>query len=304
MSGLTKEQRKLYDKLQDAITSPGNFAGVLQGVSKDDLRKVLITDGTIIRFKSGEKTTGNLFLYATVIQSQEGLKAIFGAMKEKNMSFEEIICADEEVISEEFPNVIEFDGTPLKEEQEMLILSNALKESGNLKKCFIAIISKLKDLSGLEKLSPFIGEDGCKELKAALRETGNYDMLYKIFQVEKDIENEAKVDDDQLVSSTLKEENDDMSQPSTDFDDKSTAKTTNKPIIIGSVCGVIAGLAVSVGCFATGVALPILAIAGIAVAAALGIGLIAGGITYAVSSKLEEINAQEQGQNEVPAYRI
>ncbi|MDR1139059.1 MAG: ankyrin repeat domain-containing protein [Rickettsiales bacterium] len=70
--------------------------------------------------------------------------------------------------------------------------------------------------------------------------------------------------------------------------------SANKPIIIGSVCGVIAALAVSVGCFATGVALPMLAIASIVVAAAVLVGLVAGGITYAVSSKLEETNTQGQ----------
>ncbi|MDG7053691.1 MAG: hypothetical protein LKM45_07610, partial [Wolbachia endosymbiont of Alcedoecus sp.] len=64
---------------------------------------------------------------------------------------------------------------------------------------------------------------------------------------------------------------------------KNIAKTTNKPIIIGIACGVIAGLAVRVGCFAFGVALPILAIVGIAVAAGATVGLIAGSITYAVS---------------------
>ncbi|WP_341821469.1 hypothetical protein [Wolbachia endosymbiont (group A) of Myopa testacea] len=70
-----------------------------------------------------------------------------------------------------------------------------------------------------------------------------------------------------------------------------TKQVTNKPIIIGSVCGVIAGLAVGVGCGVTGVQLSVLAIVGIAVAAALAVGLVAGGITYAVlkpSNKLDE----------------
>ncbi len=68
----------------------------------------------------------------------------------------------------------------------------------------------------------------------------------------------------------------------------------SKAIKIGIAFGVVTGLAVGVGCFATGVALPILAIAGIIVAAASLVGLVAGGITYAVSSKLEETNAQQE----------
>ncbi|MCM1002362.1 hypothetical protein [Wolbachia pipientis] len=76
-----------------------------------------------------------------------------------------------------------------------------------------------------------------------------------------------------------------------------TRMAANKATKIGIACGAMAGLAVGVGCFATGVALPILAIAGIALASALLVGLIAGGITYAVSkpsSKVEETDAQKQ----------
>lgn len=56
---------------------------------------------------------------------------------------------------------------------------------------------------------------------------------------------------------------------------------------VGSVCGIIAALAVGGGCFAAGAQLPILALIGIAVAAAIVTGLVAGGITYVISSKIE-----------------
>ncbi|MDX5495523.1 MAG: hypothetical protein O7198_02475 [Wolbachia endosymbiont of Nomada marshamella] len=84
-----------------------------------------------------------------------------------------------------------------------------------------------------------------------------------------------------------------------------TKQVTNKAIGIGIICGVIAALVVGGGCGVAGAQLSILAIAGIAVAAALAVGLVAGGITYAVlkpSGRLEEAHAQEQEEKEkVPA---
>ncbi|WP_264704425.1 WD_0033/WD_0034 family tandem repeat-containing protein [Wolbachia endosymbiont (group B) of Apotomis betuletana] len=71
---------------------------------------------------------------------------------------------------------------------------------------------------------------------------------------------------------------------------KDKVKTTNKPIIIGCVYGAIAALATGGGCFAAGVALPILALIGIAIAAAVVVGLIAGGITYVISKPSENLD--------------
>lgn len=133
-----------------------------------------------------------------------------------------------------------------------------------------------------------------EEIKTILQKAEDRDMLDKILQVEKDIKNEAVI----KHSPKHAEKGEMLSLTSENGDDSTVNQdsTTNKPIIIGSVCGVIAGLAVGVGCFAAGVALPILAIAGIAVATAVLVGLVAGGVTYAVSSKLEKTNAQ-QGQD-------
>ncbi|MDX5495524.1 MAG: hypothetical protein O7198_02480 [Wolbachia endosymbiont of Nomada marshamella] len=85
MFGLTEEQRKLYDRLQNAIKDHGNVAEILQGVSKDDLLAVLSARGTTIEFKNGERYTKNLL--------------------------------NVEIINIEFPNVVKFDGTPPEEEQ-------------------------------------------------------------------------------------------------------------------------------------------------------------------------------------------
>ncbi len=59
---------------------------------------------------------------------------------------------------------------------------------------------------------------------------------------------------------------------------------------VGSVCGVVAALAVGGGLFAAGVALPILVLVGIVVAAAVLTGLIAGGITYVISKPSENLD--------------
>ncbi|WP_265024999.1 MULTISPECIES: magnesium transporter [unclassified Wolbachia] len=77
---------------------------------------------------------------------------------------------------------------------------------------------------------------------------------------------------------------------------KDTVKTTNKPIIIGSVCGAIAALAVGLGLY-FGAALPILTMIGIAMAAALVTGLVAGGITYVMSNSSKNLDGAnvEQG---------
>ncbi|WP_264336673.1 MULTISPECIES: WD_0033/WD_0034 family tandem repeat-containing protein [unclassified Wolbachia] len=80
---------------------------------------------------------------------------------------------------------------------------------------------------------------------------------------------------------------------------KDKVKTTNKPIIIGCVYGAIAALATGGGCFAAGVALPILALIGIAIAAALVTGLVAGGITYVISKPSENLDRVNVGQGVV-----
>nr|KAI5697982.1 hypothetical protein M8J77_011914 [Diaphorina citri] len=60
-----------------------------------------------------------------------------------------------------------------------------------------------------------------------------------------------------------------------------------------------AALATGGGCFAAGVALPILALIGIAIAAALVTGLVAGGITYVISKPSENLDIVNVGQGVV-----
>ncbi|WP_353276266.1 hypothetical protein [Wolbachia endosymbiont (group B) of Villa cingulata] len=77
------------------------------------------------------------------------------------------------------------------------------------------------------------------------------------------------------------------------------AQSRSKAMITGSVCGVITALTVGIGCGVIGVELSILAIVGIAVAAALVIGVIAGGTTYSVL-KLDEPPLGIANQQQVP----
>ncbi|CCE77440.1 MULTISPECIES: hypothetical protein [Wolbachia] len=65
----------------------------------------------------------------------------------------------------------------------------------------------------------------------------------------------------------------------------------------GAIVGITAGVGVGNGLFAAGVALQMLTLIGIAVAAALVTGLIAGGITYKISKpseKLDSVDAEQK----------
>ncbi|WCR59553.1 MAG: hypothetical protein PG978_000989 [Wolbachia endosymbiont of Ctenocephalides felis wCfeF] len=265
MSGLTDEQQELYSKLQNTIGSQGNIANTLQEVSKDDLFVVLATKGTTIEFKNGERKTGNLLEYAAFIKNQEGLKAILKAVREKGISFGEMVGA-ENTIKLKPSNIVKFDGTPPKEEKIMQILLKAFKESDNFGKFLVDNFNENKkdgkpfnfNEDKLEKCVANIGEDGFKTFKDALRKTEWNDALEKILRVEKSI-------------------------------------AASKAMKIGGVCSVIAALTVGIGCFVGDAQLSILAIVGVAVAVALAVGFVAGGITYEASKpsdKLDELNLE------------
>lgn len=78
-----------------------------------------------------------------------------------------------------------------------------------------------------------------------------------------------------------------------------TTQITSKAIKTGSICSAIAALAVGGGCFAVGIQLPILALIGIVVAAAVLTGFVAGGITYSAlrpSDKLDKPDLEVANQ--------
>ncbi|WP_353288539.1 hypothetical protein [Wolbachia endosymbiont (group A) of Pogonocherus hispidulus] len=155
------------------------------------------------------------------------------------------------------PNVVKFDGTPFDNKQTKPVSFNALKENVMLRELFVEMIKENGEFFNSnfsEKSVADMDKDDREEMKAVFKETGNNDLLDRVLQVE-------------------------------------ASMAVSKAMKVGVVCGVIAALVVGGGCFAAGAQLSILAIAGIAVAAALAVGIVAGGITYAVlkpSNKLDE----------------
>ncbi|MDR2045834.1 MAG: hypothetical protein LBP77_02490 [Rickettsiales bacterium] len=117
-----------------------------------------------------------------------------------------------------------------------------------------AILDAAKEEGILKEVLTSMLESDYERLKRSLWVTGNHDSLNEIYKIEKSM----------AIDIAMK---------------------------VGGALSVIIALAVGGGCFAAGVQLPILALVGIAVAAALAVGIVAGGITYAVlkpSNKLDE----------------
>ncbi|WP_264377933.1 WD_0033/WD_0034 family tandem repeat-containing protein [Wolbachia endosymbiont (group B) of Philonthus cognatus] len=137
--------------------------------------------------------------------------------------------------------------------------------------------------------------------KVSLDSQRNADMITLIRKNQPDYESkEQSLVDESSVPQTEGNITDESSTSEIESSkQKDKVKTTNKPIIIGCVYGAIAALATGGGCFAAGVALPILALIGIAIAAALVTGLVAGGITYVISKPSENLDRVNVGQGVV-----
>ncbi|WP_265015306.1 WD_0033/WD_0034 family tandem repeat-containing protein [Wolbachia endosymbiont (group B) of Camptogramma bilineatum] len=137
--------------------------------------------------------------------------------------------------------------------------------------------------------------------KVSLDSQRNADMITLIRKNQPDYESkEQSLVDESSVPQTEGNITDESSTSEIESSkQKDKVKTTNKPIIIGCVYGAIAALATGGGCFAAGVALPILALIGIAIAAALVTGLVAGGITYVISKLSENLDRVNVGQGVV-----
>ncbi len=116
-----------------------------------------------------------------------------------------------------------------------------------------AILDAAKEEGILKEVLTSMVESDYERLKRSLWVTENHDSLNEIYKIEKSM----------AIDIAMK---------------------------VGGASSIIAGLIAFGGCFAAGVQLPILALVGIAVAAALAVGIVAGGITYAVlkpSNKLD-----------------
>lgn len=127
-------------------------------------------------------------------------------------------------------------------------------DSNNWKEKAGVLLGAAKEEGILKKVLTSMVESDYERLKRSLWVTGNHDSLNEIYKIEKSM----------AIDIAMK---------------------------VGGALSVITALAVGGGCFAAGVQLPILALVGIAVAAALAVGIVAGGITYAVlkpSNKLDK----------------
>ncbi|AGJ98534.1 hypothetical protein wNo_00790 [Wolbachia endosymbiont of Drosophila simulans wNo] len=211
----------------------------------------------------------------TILGSYESLKvkqvqAVLNRAKELDISLAEILNARVFLLS--------FNSESKK--RENISLYQCL-----LRNDFKFLPEVLKAMHESYKLEPLwrdITVENREKIKTKLDGDEHKDVLGEIDRIENIMAEEERSETSSLFSSDGSDLiliNDD------DMEDKN--KPVSKAIVAGAICGVIAGLAVGGGLFAAGVALPILALIGIAVAAALVTGLVAGGITYVISSKIE-----------------
>jgi len=274
---LTEKQKKLYLDLHNAINKKEDITDLLKQVGRNDFTDVFAARGIKIKFINEEKTEFiNLIEYAAVINNAEALKAICNYCKKNGISVMNVLKAIKSDV--DLSSSMEFCEVQIGINEIHLVILNQLKEffSADTKFPFCKslptayyeayfecwneckgkkidmglLVNKLSDKGMLKKFISIPKGDELEQLKDELKSSGNDDALEKIYQAEKEI-------------------------------------AANKAVVAGAICGVIAGLAVGGGCFAAGVALPILTMIGIAVAAAVLTGLVAGGITYVISSKIE-----------------
>ncbi|MFP3023146.1 MAG: hypothetical protein ACEY3K_09650 [Wolbachia sp.] len=139
----------------------------------------------------------------------------------------------------------------------------------------VEVLRTIDEIIGLPSFWKVISEDDRENIKSALKKEGNNDGNSQYVKMLEEIDN-------------IKED--------VEVGNKSSSRTS-KAIVAGAICGVIAGLAVGGGLFAAGASLPILALIGIAVAAAIVTGLIIGVNTHATLSKpSNELNEADTHQ--------
>ncbi|MDR1139296.1 MAG: hypothetical protein LBJ80_01155 [Rickettsiales bacterium] len=255
---------------------------------KGVLKDVLTTSNITVELYNGKHTFTPLG-FAIYYKELENIGAILGAIEDKEEVLKDVLTTPN--ITVEPTNGEKLTFTPF----EYAICFRKLES-------IKATLGAANDKGILKGVFTIIKEDERNGIKSILEEAKNETedhtekakidgWLETLNQVENGVHRNVEEKERPLSESAT--------QPS-----ENTAKTeqvTNKPIIVGSVCGAIAALAVIGGCFAVGIQLPILTIAGIAVAAALAVGLIAGGITYAVSkpnSKVEETYTEKTDKRE------
>ncbi|MEC4734413.1 MAG: magnesium transporter [Wolbachia endosymbiont of Halictus tumulorum] len=294
---LTKKQEELYNKLKYAIKNEKNITPILEEIKKEVVLKEFLTTANIIEeLEDGTKYNLTPLAYAMNCNNfKEKIKVILEEIGDKK---EVLTTAN---ITEKLPGGTEYNLTPLGyamnfnnfEEIIKVILDvaqknsvleellNSMQESdrANLKKILESLKSKEQDEEQETKIDNWL---------AILA-----DSISSCESNEKPLVPESSVPrtEENIVKTTCKSnEKPLVPESSVPRTEENIVKTTNKSIMIGSVCGVVVALAVGGGCFAAGVALPILALIGIAVAAFVLTGLVTGGITYEVCKPCNELN--------------
>nr|WP_255445872.1 hypothetical protein [Wolbachia endosymbiont of Drosophila mauritiana] len=259
----------------------------------------------IKKFQSGSKWTFTPLGYAIDTQNQEGTRAILDVAEKDKEVLKEVLTTANLIVK--LSGCLEYILTPLgyaidninNENQEGTRAILDVAEKNNiLKEVFVGIEEEYDHKRLKEILETLKNQEQNEEQKTKI--DGWLEILAKnvpsnhksdkhplapessIPKAEENIANNEGMF--KIESNISKIENSDK------YPQKDTVKTINRSIMIGSVCGVVAALAAGGGCFAAGVALPILALIGIAVAAALVIGVIAGGITYSVLKPCSELD--------------
>ncbi|WP_264953814.1 WD_0033/WD_0034 family tandem repeat-containing protein [Wolbachia endosymbiont (group A) of Endotricha flammealis] len=249
--------------------------------ASEDKKEVLTTANITKKLSNDTEYTLTPLAYAMDLNHFEKIiKVILDASEDKK---EVLTTAN---ITKKLSNGTKYTLTPLAYamnlnnfEKRIKVILDVAEKNSILKEVFVGIHDHKRLQEILETLK---NQEQNEEQKTKI--DGWLEILVEsISKNEKNIANNKGTKDKdndavEIESNTFKIENSDQ---------KDIVKTTNKSIMIGSVCGVIAALAVGIGCGIAGVELSILAIA---VAAALVIGVIAGGITYSVSKPSDKLD--------------
>ncbi|WP_341815483.1 hypothetical protein [Wolbachia endosymbiont (group B) of Idaea biselata] len=316
---------KLKDGTEYNLTPLGyaisfdNFKETIKVIleASEDKKEVLNTANITEKLKDGTEYNLTPLGYAISFDNfKETIKVILEASEDKK---EVLNTAN---ITEKLKDGTEYNLTPLGYAMNFIDFEEIIKvllEASEDKKEVLTtanITKKLKDgteynLTPLGYAMNFINCE--KKIKVILEASEDNNMLEEVFarvegndrkklqeilkalkSQEQDEGQETKIDNwlailADSISSCKSNEKPLVPESRVPKTEENIVKTTNKSIMIGSVCGVIAALTVGGGCFAAGIALPILALIGIAVAAAVFTGLVAGGITYEVYKPCDEL---------------
>ncbi|WP_254229691.1 WD_0033/WD_0034 family tandem repeat-containing protein [Wolbachia pipientis] len=309
--------------LENSLNSRGDIKNIPSVVKeKDILEEVLTTANIKIKFLDGQEITLTPLVYAMILNNQIGIDTILDIAKKDKELLEKVLTAanikirslgDQEHTLTPLSCAINFNNQEVSQKSIKAIIDVA-QDNDMLEAVFASIKKDYRDKTKniLEILK---NQEQDEEQKAKI--DGWLEILAKsisscesneqssmaesiVPKTEGNITDESSTSEISIMSDCESNEQSSMAEsivPKTEGNiTQDTVKTTNKPIIIGSVCGAIAALAVGLGLY-FGAALPILTMIGIAMAAAVLTGLVAGGITYVMSNSSKNLDGAnvEQG---------